>query len=186
MEAMEIKTTRLTLRQWKPEDKAPFYELNSDPRVMEYFPAPLTLTESNDLADKIQNLIAEQGWGFWAVELNETQEFIGFVGLHIPKSDLPFSPCVEIGWRLACRYWGKGYAFEAAKASLEFGFTNLQLKEIVAFTTLYNKRSMAVMERLGMKWSENFNHPHLPAGHDLSAHHLYRITSEQWRQQPLN
>jgi RimJ/RimL family protein N-acetyltransferase len=177
-ELIEIETKRLRLRQWRLEDFAPFAELNSDPRVMEFFPAPLTRAASDQMAGKCQELISERGWGFWAAELKETQQFIGFVGLHIPSDQLPFSPCVEIGWRLAFQHWGKGLATEAAKYSLKVGFETLSLKEIVSFTAIGNYRSRAVMERLGMKESGTFEHYHVPEGNVLRQHSLYRLTHE--------
>lgn len=112
---IEFETERLFMRQWRPSDRAPFAELNADPRVMEYFPAPLERDESNALADRCQALIEQRGWGFWAVELKASAEFIGFLGLHVPIAELPFSPCVEIGWRLAFQHWHKGLATEAAR-----------------------------------------------------------------------
>lgn len=175
---IEFETERLRLRQWLPEDRAPFAALNTDAHVMEYFPAPLTRAESDRMADICQSVIAERGWGFWAAELKETQQFIGFVGLHTP-SDLPFSPCVEIGWRLAFEHWGKGLATEAARGALSFGFESLDLQEIVAFTAIGNRRSRAVMERLGMKESGSFEHPRVPEGNMLRPHCLYRLAREQ-------
>ncbi len=150
-ELIEFDTGRLRLRQWRAADRMPFAALNADPRVMEFFPAPLDHIESDTMADRCQSLITERGWGFWAVEIKKTREFIGFVGLHTPDPDLPFSPCVEIGWRLAFCYWGKGFATEAARGALRVGFESLGLPEIVSFTAVGNLRSRAVMERLGMR-----------------------------------
>jgi len=176
----EIHTTRLLLRQWKPADRAPFAAMNADPRVMRHFPALLSRAESDAMADRCQALIEERGWGFWAVELKATGTFIGFVGLHTPSAALPFSPCVEIGWRLAAAYWGQGLASEAARAALRFGFGSLDLPEIVSFTAIENRRSRAVMERLGMRESEAFEHPGLPVGHPLRRHCLYRLERERF------
>jgi RimJ/RimL family protein N-acetyltransferase len=126
-------------------------------------------------------LIEEQGWGFWAVELKADGSFIGFLGLNVPAPNLPFSPCVEIGWRLALRYWGQGYASEGAREALRFGFQTLQLEEIVAFTALTNGRSQAVMRRIGMRErGERFAHPALPPGHALREHCLMRLSREEW------
>lgn len=179
---LEFSTPRLRLRQWQQSDREPFFRLNADPEVMKYFPAPLSPAESDALADRIEGLIAKRGWGFWAVERLENQDFIGFVGLHIPSADLPFKPCVEIGWRLGKQYWGKGYATEAAQASLKIGFQALELSEIVSFTSLLNLRSQAVMERLQMvRDSDTFMHPSVPQNHPLEEHCLYRLTKEQWQ-----
>ena len=156
--------------------------MSADPEVMRYFPAPLTRAQSDAMADKCEALIAERGWGMWAVERLADQRFIGFVGLHIPQADLPFSPCVEIGWRLAHDAWGKGLATEAAIAALGVGFDLLQLPEIVAFTTQTNTPSQAVMQRLGMvrDAAADFDHPALPANHPLCAHQLYRLPAQKF------
>lgn len=176
-------TERLRLRQWRVADLAPFAALNADPRVMAFFPATLDRKASDAMADRCQSLIAERGWGFWAVERKESAQFIGFVGLHIPVPELPFSPCVEIGWRLACEYWGKGFASEAAQEALRVGFKLLDLPEIVSFTATGNVRSRAVMARLGMREaSDTFEHPLIPPGHPLRRHCLYRLSREQWAQ----
>jgi RimJ/RimL family protein N-acetyltransferase len=181
-ELIELETERLWLRQWIESDREPFARLNADPRVMEFLPSILDRAASDAMVDLIQTKIIEKGWGFWAVESKQDQQFIGFVGLEIPKADLPFSPCVEIGWRLAFEYWGKGYATEAAKAALKFGFDRLELPEIVSFTTIDNHRSSAVMERLEMnRDAETFEHSSLPPGHTLREHCLYRLSREKWR-----
>ena len=140
-ELIEIETERLRLRQWIESDREPFARLNNDPQVMEFFPSILDRVVSDVIIDRAQAKIAEYGWGFWAVESRQNQKFIGFVGLQIPTANLPFSPCVEIGWRLAFEYWGKGYATEAAKAALKVGFDRLELPEIVSFTAINNHRS---------------------------------------------
>jgi len=181
MEIIEMETHRLRMRQWKKADRPIFAQLNADPLVMKYFPRMLNEWESNRMADKIQCLIAERGWGFWAVEEKERGEFIGFVGLHEPLPELPFTPCVEIGWRLAKQYWGKGYATEAANAALEVGFKRLNLAQILAFTSVCNRKSRAVMERLNMLNSQqNFEHPGVPIGSPLREHVLYKLSKARW------
>lgn len=180
MTIIEPETDRLLLRQWRDSDKEPFSALNADPRVMEYFPSILSKTESDSVADRCKSLIADRGWGFWAVELKESKRFIGFVGLHVPSDDLPFSPCVEIGWRLGYEHWGKGYATEAALKSLYVGFQLLMLDEIVSFTALSNLKSQAVMKRIGMTITETFEYPALPNESPLRQHCLYRLTGEQY------
>lgn len=181
---IEIETDRLRLRQWLPTDRKPFAALNSDSRVMEFFPSLLTCAESDAMADRCQSLIEERGWGFWAAECKATREFIGFVGLHTPSAELPFSPCVEVGWRLAFQHWGKGFATEAASEALRVGFQLLHLREIVSFTTLGNRRSRAVMERLGMRESGIFEHPHVQESSGLRQHCLYRLSSAACRSSP--
>ena len=172
---IELQTERLCLRQWTPADREPFAALNSDPRVMEYLSEPLTRAASDAMADRLQTLIRERGWGFWAAELRATRELVGFVGLHTPSLELPFAPCVEVGWRLAVQHWGQGLATEGARAALLAGFETLDLKEIVSFTSLANVRSRAVMERLGMRPAGTFEHPHVPEGNPLRLHCLYRL-----------
>ncbi len=178
---IQLETSRLRLRPWRDEDFAPFAALNADPQVMAHFPATLDRVESDVLAARCQSLIEAQGWGFWATEIKASGDFIGFVGLHRPIAELPFSPCIEIGWRLARPFWGQGYASEAARAALSFAFNDLALAEVVAFTSLENRRSQAVMERLGMCRAENFEHPALPPGHPLREHCLYRLAVSAWQ-----
>lgn len=177
---IEFETERLFLRQWRPADREPFAALNADSKVMQFFPAPLTRVESDAMADRCQSLIEERGWGFWAAETKATQEFIGFVGLHTPSAELPFSPCVEVGWRLAFQHWGKGFASEAAREAIRVGFHLLGLREIVSFTTVRNFRSRAVMERLGMQAAGTFEHPQVPEGSSLRLHCLYRLPRDHY------
>ncbi|WP_201615888.1 GNAT family N-acetyltransferase [Psychrobacter immobilis] len=175
-----IETERLYLRQWQASDFAPFAEMNANPEVMEYFPKLLTTSMSNTIAKKCQSLINDNGWGFWAVSLKETDAFIGMVGLNHAYADIPFSPAVEIAWRLYNDYWGQGYATEAARASLDFAFVELEIEEVVAFTAVINKRSQLVMERLGMtNTQEDFYHPMLDLNHRLAEHVLYKMTRHQ-------
>ncbi|MEJ2654789.1 MAG: GNAT family N-acetyltransferase [Acidihalobacter sp.] len=178
---MELETPRLLLRQWRDADFAPFAALNVDPRVMEHFPAPLSRAESDAMAERCLALIGERGWGLWAVETKRESAFIGFVGLNSPADELPFSPCVEIAWRLGFEHWGKGYASEAARAALRVGFDSLRLAEIVSFTALDNLRSQAVMQRIGMhEASTRFDHPRIPEGNPLRRHCLYRLARTEW------
>jgi len=178
-----LTTARLTLRQWRDEDLAPFAALNADPQVMEYFPKALTRAESDAVAGRIREHFARHGFGFWAVEAPGVADLIGFVGLGVPSFEAHFTPCVEMGWRLARQYWGRGYATEAATAALAFGFETLALSEIVAFTVPANIASRRVMGRLGMRRSpdDDFDHPSLPEGHPLRPHVLYRLRRANWR-----
>lgn len=185
MSPVRLETTRIRLRQWRDEDLEPFASLNADPKVMEFFPAPLTRTESDAMALRVRGLIEERGWGFWALEIKDVVPFAGFVGMHVSTATLPFSPCVEIGWRLASGLWGRGYATEAAQTALAFGFRTLGLAEIVAFTAVGNRPSRRVMERLGMTHDQDggFEHPGVPEGHPLRPHVLYRLRREDWEAQ---
>lgn len=179
---IEFETPRLRLVAWQECHIAPFAAMNADPAVMQYFPATLTEEQTRAGVEIWRTQFAERGWSNWAVELKRTGEFIGFVGLSSPRRQLPFSPCVEVGWRLARRFWGHGYATEAAKASLAVGFGQLGLSEIVSFTSLTNLPSRAVMERIGMRdTGRDFEHPAVPEGSPLRLHCLYVITREQWQ-----
>ncbi len=249
-----LTTQRLILRPWKESDRVEFARLNADPVVMEFMPARLSRDESDVMAARIQAVIEQRGWGFWAVEVKGADvaaggeaggaspddagvvtggeaggvspddagvvtggeaggvspddagvvsrdesgrtspdgavggvasprvPFIGFVGLSVPSFTAHFTPCVEIGWRLVKEHWGSGYASEAAEACLRFGFEKLTLKQIVAFTVPLNKRSIGVMERIGMSRdpADDFDHPKLPPGNPLQRHVLYRINCTDW------
>ena len=174
-----LETERLTLRRWRDSDFKPFADLNADPRVMAFFPATLSSNETKSMMKVLEEKFENHGFSFWAVALKTTHEFIGFVGLNIPNYTLPFSPCVEVGWRLSFAHWGKGYAQEAATASLRYGFKVLMLAEIVSFTSEKNFRSRRVMEKIGMLRDVHgdFNHPQLAVDHPLSCHVLYRISN---------
>ena len=174
-----VETERLRLRTWKPEDREPFARMNADSRVMEFFPGVLSRSESDALADRIETHFSERGFTFFAAELRESEEFIGFVGLAEPSFDTHFTPCVEIGWRLVSDHWGRGLATEAARAVLRHGFEALRMREIVSFTVPGNVRSRRVMEKIGMTRDpvDDFDHPGLPEGHHLRRHVLYRARS---------
>jgi RimJ/RimL family protein N-acetyltransferase len=173
---IEFATARLRLRQWRDSDREPFAAMNADPQVMRYFAGVLPREASLRSIDVWQAELAERGWSNWAVENAASGEFIGFVGLSVPRRALPFMPCVEIGWRLAHAHWGQGLATEAAQGALKVGFEQIGLAEIVSFTSLINRPSRAVMERIGMHDSgEDFDHPALPEGHPLRRHCLYKI-----------
>lgn len=181
-----LQGPRLRLRPWTEADRAPFAALNADPQVMAHFPALLSRAQSDVLVDRISAFIAANGWGFWAADHLPTDgaapQFMGFVGLNRPAADLPFNPCVEIGWRLARPWWGQGLASEGARLALRVGFEMLGLDEIVAFTTVHNQRSRAVMQRLGMQESpgELFEHPGVPTGNPARLHCLYRLPRARW------
>lgn len=170
----ELETPRLILRRWTEADREPFYRINSDPRVMEFFPACLTREESDATIARIEAHFEMHGYGAFAAELRSTGELIGFVGLWIAPFEAYFTPCVEIGWRLAASHWNQGLATEGAEAVLQLAFGTLGLSEIVAFTVPANLRSRRVMEKLGMTCNEEFDHPRVPEGHALRRHLLYR------------
>lgn len=177
---IEFETERLCLRQWRHTDYEPFADLNADSQVMAFFPRPLSVSESDALAHRNALHIAEHGWGLWAAQDKASEEFIGFIGLQPCLATLPFAPAVELAWRIAPSFWGRGLASEGARGALRVGFERLGLREIVAFTALHNARSLGVMRRMGMVEAGQFDHPALPRGHHLCAHALYRMPREDY------
>jgi ribosomal-protein-alanine N-acetyltransferase len=177
-----LETERLLLRRWRSSDEEPFAALNGDEEVMEHFPNVLTRAESDWMIADLEARFERQGYGLWAVEVRESGEMVGFVGLNVPTFAAPFMPAVEVGWRLRKSAWGHGYATEAARASLSYGFSQAGLDEIVAMTTTTNSRSAAVMERLGMRRdpADDFEHPGIERGHPLRRHILYRLSADEW------
>src|SRR5712692_6492705 len=165
-----LSSGRICLRRWRDEDREAFAAMNSDARVMEFFRSRLSRVESDAMVDRIQEHFSERDFGLWA---------IGFAGLAVARFSARFTPCVEVGWRLAFEHWGHGYATEAVRLALGYGFGTLALSEVVSFTSATNHRSRAVMERLGMRRdpADDFDHPALPECHPLRRHVLYRLDS---------
>lgn len=182
MPTPELRTDRLLLRGWIYADRDAFAELNTDPVVMEHFPSTLTREQSDAFVDRIEAGFEEHGFGLWAVEVTATGEFIGFTGLSVPRFRVawmegrPQQPVVEVGWRLKRTAWGHGFATEAARACLDFGFDDKGLREIVSFTTLGNLRSQAVMQRIGMTCLVEYDHP-VP-GHGSLRSVAYHLLAE--------
>ena len=176
IDIIETDTPRLRLRQWRDSDLAPFFELAGDPLVMEFLLPLPTRADSDAAVARTRSRIDENGWGFWAVEHRESGEFMGFTGLNSPMAELPFSPCVEIGWRLDKTFWGNGYATEGARLVLAYAIGTLALAEVVSFTAHANWRSRRVMQRLRMthRPEDDFDHPKIAEGHPLRRHVLYR------------
>jgi RimJ/RimL family protein N-acetyltransferase len=173
----ELWTGRLHLRRWLATDRPPFARLNCDPRVVEFLPGTLSRGESDARADRIEAHFERHGFGRWAVEIPGITPFAGFIGLSIPCFEAPFTPCIEIGWRLDAEHWNRGYASEGARAALAFAFRWLSAEAVVSFTVPGNVRSRRVMEKIGMTRaaSDDFDHPLLPEGHRLRRHVLYRL-----------
>ena len=180
-----IQTPRIGLRKYWDADLDAFAALNSDPEVMRYFPNTLSVDQCRNYIARINNQINEQGYGFWAAEHLKTAELMGFVGITNVSYETEFTPAVEIGWRLAKKFWGRGLATEAALACLDFAFEKLKLPEIVSFTAVTNERSYKLMERIGMRKKSFFNHPKIEEGDPLQRHVLYKITLEQIRAHQL-
>ncbi|HAU1201143.1 TPA: GNAT family N-acetyltransferase [Legionella pneumophila] len=176
--AMKYLTTpRILLRAWDEEDTIPFYRMSQDPRVMKYFPGLWSMDMVKDLIIRMNEQLSQKNFTLWAAEVKDCKQFIGFIGLNAPTWNAHFTPCVEIGWRLATEFWGQGYATEGAKAALEYAFLEMHIPEIVSFTVPDNSRSRSVMDRLGMirDIAGDFLHPKLASDHRLAKHVLYRI-----------
>lgn len=178
-----ITTDRLLLREWRPADREPFAAMNADPEVAEFLSKTLDRAASDAFLDRIEAAWEADGFGLWAVERREDGALLGFTGLAAPTFEAHFTPAVEVGWRFARFAWGHGFATEAARAALRFGFVELDLAEIVSFTVPANVRSRAVMERLGMTRdpADDFENPNLPPGHPIRPHVLYRLSRDRWR-----
>ena len=183
-----LETDRLRLRRWRPADHAPFAALNADPQVMEFFPATLSRAESDAMISRIEASFETDGFGLWAVERLESAHeaghpFIGYVGLWRATFAAHFTPAIEIGWRLARAYWGRGFAPEAARAAMQDGFARLDVDELVSFTSRVNRRSQRVMQKLGMRRDprDDFGHPAVEPGDRLHAHVLFRMPRGQFR-----
>jgi RimJ/RimL family protein N-acetyltransferase len=180
-----IRTERLILRNWEERDRDLFFRINSDETVMEFFPFRRDRARADAKMDEIRAENAAKGYGWMAAEIAATGDCIGFIGLHDAEIE-PIAPAgsIEIGWRLAPEFWGKGYVTEGAAALLDFGFDTLGKPEIISFAVANNHRSTAVMERLGMRRepSGDFDHPEVPDTHpELKRHVLYRLSREDWR-----
>lgn len=170
-----IETERLILRSWEEDDNKPFAELNGNSNIMKYFPAPLSVDESNAFVDRINAELEETGFGLYAVEIKGTGEFIGYVGFHRFTFNAYFSPGWEIGWRISDKFWHKGYATEAAKACLNYAREKQLCDKLYSFTAVPNIPSENVMKRIGMTFEGTFMHPALADGHWLKEHKLYSI-----------
>ena len=168
----------VNIRLWKDSDFESFAQMHSDPDVMQYL-NPLTRDDAKNLFEYIQNEFVRDGWGIWAVEVDSV--FAGMAGLHVPKWEMPFTPCIEALWRFKKKFWGCGVAYEASSQAIRYGFTTAQLKEIVTFTTPANQRSIRLIERLGFRRDErnDFEHPEIEEGNPHQNHIFYRLTEEE-------
>jgi ribosomal-protein-alanine N-acetyltransferase len=182
MNGPNLQTERLVLRRWRESDREPFAAMNADPEVMRHFRAPLDREESDGFVDRIEARFDERGYGLWALERRSDGEFLGFTGLAWQTFDAPFTPCVEVGWRLARHAWGNGYATEAARECLRFGFEDCRIEEIFSFTSTGNSDSRHVMEKIGLHHdpADDFDYPAFPPGHELRRHVLYRLRREEF------
>lgn len=170
-----FQSERLGFRTWSEADLLPMAALNADSDVMEFFPSTQSLEDTKAFLERVDKHFKEYGYCWYAVDTLEKHEFIGFIGLAWNTMEADFTPCAEIGWRLKKEAWGNGYATEGAKRCLTYGFEELQLKEIYSFTSIINKRSERVMQKIGMSKVGTFDHPKLIVGHVLRPHLLYRI-----------
>lgn len=177
---IEIETQRLLLRRWQKEDLDLFIQMNQDDEVMRYFPSKRTAAQTKEFYEKIIGEFSEYGYGLYAAEEKHSGEFIGFIGFHHAHMDVSFCPCLEIGWRLDKRYWGKGYATEGAKACLKHGFEKLDFDKIYSFTAILNKPSQRVMQKIRMKFEQYFEHPEIAESHPLRPHVCYSIDRNEY------
>lgn len=181
---LRIHGERILLRDWCDSDLAAYAQLNADPEVRRYFPSTLSREESDGEASRLRAHAEREGFTFWVLEIPGVTTFAGMVGLILTGFEAHFTPCIEVGWRLARAHWGQGYASEAAKLALKFGFETLQADEIIALTVPANTASRAVMQRIGMQHNpaDDFDHPRLAADHPFRRHVLYRIDKARWQQ----
>ncbi|MCH9756286.1 MAG: GNAT family N-acetyltransferase [Gammaproteobacteria bacterium] len=179
-----IETERLILRTWCDDDLEPMFRINQDPKVMEYLLPMSSKQETQDFIDRAKRNQEVYGYTFYAVELKSTHEMIGFIGL-LHRKQVPFSdsnPSTEIGWRLASKHWGKGFATEGATAVLAYAFHVLYLPEVVSLTVVNNTKSRRVMEKIGLTHNpdDDFDHPKVPDDSPLKQHVLYRLFQQEY------
>ncbi|MBS1626408.1 MAG: GNAT family N-acetyltransferase [Bacteroidetes bacterium] len=172
-----FETERLIVRDWKPTDTSTFIAMNQNSKIMQYFPYILNTKDSLLFLDKIEQHFKKYGYGLFALERKDTNEFIGYTGFWHPSFEAHFTPCIEIGWRLNNTVWNKGFATEAATACLDYAFNKIKLTEIFSFTSIHNKPSERVMQKIGMQFIDTFNHPSIPTNHFLQKHILYKIST---------
>ena len=182
LDAFCYSNRKTNFKNLQAEDASAYFHINQDPKVLEFLLGPLTISQVDDFIAAKQTHQEKFGYSLWAACLKQTGDLIGFIGLNYTDWKSSFTPAVEVGWRLGSQYWGKGYAIEGAKASLDYGFKKCGLKEIISFTVLANLRSIGVMEKIGLKRDLNsdFVHPKLPSHHKLSHHILYKLSAEEY------
>jgi RimJ/RimL family protein N-acetyltransferase len=175
-----LETERLLLRQWREADKEPFFRMNANPRVMEYFVSTLTREESDRMVSRIESGFSLRGYGLWAVEHKSSHDFMGFIGLNHTDFPSDFTPCTEIGWRLDERFWGRGYATEGARRCLDAAFRQLGLDMVHSFTSVGNVRSVKVMKNIGLTFRKEFDNPRIEPSHPLCRHVLYGLGKDDY------
>jgi len=173
-----FKSERLGFRNWKESDKIRMTEINSDPKVMEFFPSIPSSKQTEDFIDRMQKQFSEKGFCYFAVDKLSDNEFIGFIGISEQNFQSDFTPCIDIGWRLSQKEWGKGFATEGANRCLDFAFNDIGLEKIKSICPIINKKSERVMEKLGMIKKKSFNHPLLKEYRILEKCVLYEIKKE--------
>ena len=175
-----IDTMRLRLRPWWDDDFAHMAEIHADPEMMELLGGPMDRAASDAWIARQIVHYGREGFCFWAVEAcGGVAPLIGAVGLLRMRDGMPMAGGIQVGWRIGRKFWGNGYATEAARAALADGFDQIGASEIVAFTVQHNQPSRAVMEKLGMRHNpaDDFDHPRIAEGSPLRRHVLYRLTA---------
>lgn len=178
MAEFRLETERLVLRSWRDADRTPFAAMSADPEVMQHLDGVVSRTDSDAIIDRLASVERDQGHTFWAIERRDDAKFLGFCGLRRGgHADTPVPIELEIGWRLARHAWGRGYAREAAQASIDWGWANQPDDRISAWTVQANSGSWGLMLRLGMvhRPELDFDHPRFADGHRLRRHIVYTI-----------
>ena len=175
-----FSSERLGFRNWKESDIPDMAQINADPEVMEYFPSFQTLEQTEKFVARMQNEFDESGYCYFAVDLLSTKEFIGFIGVSYQTFKSIFTPCIDIGWRLSRKHWGKGLATEGARRCLEFAFVDLKLDNIKSIAPLINVKSEQVMKNIGMEKIQSFKHPLLSEHIRLEECNLYEIKASSF------
>ena len=177
-----LETERLVLRTFQEDDADTMISINQDKKVMQFFPSAPDEEETIAFIDKVIVHQEQYGFSLYAVEIKKTGEMIGFVGLFTATFKAHFTPATEIGWRLSSKYWNQGYATEAAKAVLDYAFNERKLDEVVSFTSMLNKPSIRIMQKIGLHTSseDDFDNPNVPADSPLVKHVLYKLKRSEY------
>jgi ribosomal-protein-alanine N-acetyltransferase len=171
-----FRSTRIGFRNWIEEDLKPFIDMNASDKVMHYFPTTLSGEETKLVYDRIQRHFQKHEYGFYAVDDISTGKWMGFIGFQHVRFEASFSPAIEIGYRLLPQYWGKGIGTEGGLACLKYAKEHLDFDQVVSFTARVNLPSQHVMEKIGLIFRYEFDHPLVRKDDPLRKHVLYQKT----------